>query len=54
LSRGWIHPEPVNLLSIRDEPAFRSLRGHPRFEAVASKIEAHMARERRETVALHL
>ena len=33
---------------IADEPAFRSLRGDPRFERIRQRIAAHIARERAE------
>jgi TolB-like protein/DNA-binding winged helix-turn-helix (wHTH) protein len=47
--RGSAHATRTDLPKLEDEPAFRSLRAHPRFEAVRSKYEAHYARERKET-----
>ncbi len=49
LRRGWAHIGRTDLLKLEDEPAFRSLRGNPRFEVIRSKYEAHYARERKET-----
>ena len=49
LRRGSTHSTRTDLLRIEDEPALRSLRGDPGFEAVRSKYEAHFARERQET-----
>ncbi len=43
------HATRTDLLKLEDEPALRSLRGDPGFEAVRSKYEAHFARERQET-----
>ena len=48
--RGWISAGPTDLPRIEDEPAFASLRGMPRFEAIRARLEARMARERRETL----
>ena len=52
-ARGWIHAEPTDLPTLGDEPAFVSLRGHPRFERIKSNLAAHLARERAETESLH-
>jgi TolB-like protein/DNA-binding winged helix-turn-helix (wHTH) protein len=49
LSRGWVHAGRVDLPSLEDEPAFRSLRGNRRFQALLAKHAVHFARERRET-----
>jgi TolB-like protein/DNA-binding winged helix-turn-helix (wHTH) protein len=49
LRRGWMHTSRTDLARLSDEPAFRSLRGRPRFEALQAKYDAHFARERRET-----
>jgi hypothetical protein len=46
---GWHHvswgPNP----DIADLPAFRSLRGEPRFERIRARLRADFERERRET-----
>ncbi|MEO5578451.1 MAG: winged helix-turn-helix domain-containing protein [Sphingomicrobium sp.] len=49
LRRGGAHAGRTDLPKVEDEPAFRSLRGDPRFEALRSKHAAHYARERAET-----
>jgi TolB-like protein/DNA-binding winged helix-turn-helix (wHTH) protein/Flp pilus assembly protein TadD len=49
LRRGSSHSTRTDLPQLKDEPALRSLRGYPPFEAVRAKYEAHYARERRET-----
>lgn len=53
---GWVYVEPdegdISLRDIGEEPAFRSLRGNPRFEAIRARINAHLARERRELAAI--
>jgi TolB-like protein/DNA-binding winged helix-turn-helix (wHTH) protein len=55
LRRGSAHATRSDLPAITDEPALRSLRGYPRFEAVAAKYRAHYARERLETAqAVHI
>ncbi|MFC7499812.1 winged helix-turn-helix domain-containing protein [Enterovirga sp. GCM10030262] len=55
--RGWAYVEPdegdTSLPDIGDEPAFRSLRGQPRFERLRAELRAHLDRERRE-VALQI
>lgn len=51
---GWNYVADLDdssLPDIGDEPAFRSLRGLPRFEALRSRLNADLSRERRETVA---
>ena len=48
LRRGWVHIGRTDLLKLEDEPAFRSLRGDPRFRAVLAKYKAHLLRERQE------
>ena len=51
---GWIYVADMDdssLPDIGDEPALRSLRGQPRFEAVRKRINANLARERREVLA---
>ena len=52
--RGYVHAGRTDLPKLEDEPALRSLRGDPRFEAVRSMHEAHYARERAETASLSL
>jgi TolB-like protein/DNA-binding winged helix-turn-helix (wHTH) protein len=47
--RGSTHSTRTDLRRLRDEPAFRTLRGNPRFEAVVAMYDAHLARERTET-----
>ena len=47
--RGWRHGRYTDLRNFADEPAFRSLKGDARFERIHRQIEAHRARERRET-----
>jgi hypothetical protein len=55
LRRGSAHATRTDLPRLQDEPAFRPLRGNPRFEAVRAKYEAHFANERAETArALHI
>ncbi len=48
LRRGAAHAGRTDLPNLEDEPAFRSLRGDPRFEALRAKHGAHYARERAE------
>ncbi len=52
--RGWIDQDEELLPDIGDEPAFRSLRGDPRFEHIRARINAHLARERREVEQLKI
>lgn len=54
MDRGWTHSANTDLRDIGDEPAFRSLHGHPRFERIELRLAAHRARERRETERLNL
>jgi TolB-like protein/DNA-binding winged helix-turn-helix (wHTH) protein/tetratricopeptide (TPR) repeat protein len=49
LRRGSTHTNRTDLRRLEDEPAFRSLRGDPRYELVRSRYAAVLARERRET-----
>ncbi len=49
LRRGAVHSGRTDLPTIEEEPAFRTLRGDPRFEAVRLKYQRHYARERAET-----
>ena len=46
---GWSNLGPTDLRGIENEPAFRPLAGHPRFEAIRARIAAKLARERKET-----
>lgn len=46
--RGWLHLDDADLADLADEPALRSLRGQPRFERVRDRINARLAKERRE------
>jgi hypothetical protein len=53
-SLGWDYVADMDdssLTDVGDEPAFRSLRGNPRFEALRARLNADLARERRETLA---
>lgn len=55
LRRGSAHATRTDLPRLEDEPALRSLRGNPGFEAMLSKHKAHFAKERAETArALHI
>jgi hypothetical protein len=47
--RGWLHVGRTDLPSLAEEPAFRALRGDPRFKAVLASYDAHFSRERQET-----
>lgn len=48
VARGWLPDGLEEALDLADEPAFRDLRGDPRFEALRTRILAHIARERKE------
>lgn len=51
---GWINGDLMagDLVDdIADEPAFSGLRGDPRFETIRARMNAHLARERRELAA---
>lgn len=54
MRRGWTYSANTDLLDIADEPAFQSLRGQPRFELIRTRLAAHLARERAETVQLRV
>ena len=54
IGRGWAHAGGTDLRDIANEPAFRSLRGQPRFERLRAGIAAHYARERAEIERLQL
>jgi hypothetical protein len=45
---GWYYAGILSLGDIGDEPAFRSLRGEPRFERIRATFKAHIERERLE------
>jgi hypothetical protein len=46
--RGWFPDGRAAALDLADEPAFRSLRGEPRFEALRKRLLDHIAREQAE------
>lgn len=48
LRRGWVHVGRTDLASIEAEPAFRTLGGHPRFQAYLANYKKHFAQERAE------
>ena len=48
VNRGWLPDGVWHALDIADEPAFRGLRGEPRFEAIRRRFLNHVARERAE------
>jgi len=48
VGHGWLPDGLETALDLADEPAFRDLRGNPRFEALRGRILAHIERERRE------
>jgi hypothetical protein len=52
--RGWTHTSSTDLPDIADEPAFRSLRGQPRFERLRAELAAHFATERADTIRLRI
>ena len=52
MSRGWTHSGSTDLRDIAEEPAFRSLRGNPRFDRIRANLAAHVARERAEVLRL--
>ena len=54
MRRGWTDSNNTDLPNIADEPAFRSLRGEPRFDRLRRSLVAHLARERAETLQLRL
>jgi len=54
MQRGWMHISDSDLKDIAAEPAFVSLRGHPRFERIRARIRAHYERERHETARLRI
>jgi hypothetical protein len=54
MRRGWTHTGSTDLRDLADEPAFRSLRGEPRFERIRADLAAQLARERVETIQLRI
>ena len=48
--RGWMHVGHTDL-QLADEPAWRALRGTPRFEVLRARLDAHMAKEKSEIAA---
>jgi hypothetical protein len=57
MANGWAYAidfDDSSMTDIGDEPAFRSLRGDPRFERIRARINNHLARERREAAQLKI
>jgi TolB-like protein/DNA-binding winged helix-turn-helix (wHTH) protein len=52
LRRGSMHATRTDLARLADEPALRSLRGDPRFEAVLARYDARYRDERQETARI--
>jgi hypothetical protein len=53
-ANGWVYvieEDDSSLADFGDEPAFRSLRGQPRFEAIRARINGNLARERQQVLA---
>ena len=50
--RGWVHAGRTDLPRLEDEPAFASLHGEPRFEALRSALARHLAQERAQIARL--
>lgn len=48
VAAGWLNFNETALPDLADEPAFRTLRGDPRFERARARIAAHREKERRE------
>lgn len=49
MSRGWRNAGSTELRDLAEEPAFRSLRGNPRFKRLRARLSNHFVREREET-----
>jgi len=54
MRRGWTHSGSTDLPDIMHEPAFESLHGHPRFNALRTRIAERLSRERSEVMQLRL
>lgn len=52
--RGWSHSAPDDLIGLKDEPVFASLKGDPRFDAILAGFDARLARERAKAIKLGL
>jgi hypothetical protein len=48
MRRGWFPDGRAVALDLAEEPAFKSLRGDPRFEVLRKRMLEHIARERAE------
>jgi hypothetical protein len=48
IGKGWFPDGRTVTVDLAREPAFRSLRGDPRFEALRRRLLDHIARERAE------
>jgi tetratricopeptide (TPR) repeat protein len=46
INRGWLPQPPELMVDLADNPAFASLKGDPRFEALRQRILGRIARER--------
>ena len=54
MSRGWSHGGVADLRDLADEPAFRALRGNPRFEHIRIALKQQELKERAEFIHLHI
>ena len=52
IHRGWVHAGTTDLPNLADEPAFASLRNHPRFRRIQARLKAHIQREKQEIARL--